>query len=223
MLVASRPILQSNSEGPIRGTLIMGRLLDETEVNRLAATIHLTLNIYRADAPTTSADVQQAWQELSGTRRSYTRAINEDVVAGYVRYNDVYGKPALLLSVEQPRDIYQQGQRSILYFMLSLLGAGVIFGIVVLLLIERGVLSRLARLRNSVKRIGSSSQVSGRVAISGEDELSDLAGDINAMLDAWDQAQHRRQESDERYRVVVEHASEGIFLVEAEIVADSRS
>jgi sensor domain CHASE-containing protein len=29
MLVASRPILQSNNEGPVRGTLIMGRFVDE--------------------------------------------------------------------------------------------------------------------------------------------------------------------------------------------------
>lgn len=46
MLVASQPILRSNGEGPIRGTLIMGRYLDEEEIKKLAALTALPIHIY---------------------------------------------------------------------------------------------------------------------------------------------------------------------------------
>ncbi len=45
MLVASRPILTSEDEGPIRGALIMGRALDATEIASLSEIAHLNLTM----------------------------------------------------------------------------------------------------------------------------------------------------------------------------------
>jgi sensor domain CHASE-containing protein len=50
MLIASRPILTSEGEWPIRGTLIMGRYLDAVEIERLAAQTHLSLIMYQFTA-----------------------------------------------------------------------------------------------------------------------------------------------------------------------------
>src|SRR5690606_4385746 len=44
VLVASRPIVTSNAEGPVRGSLIFGRLLDQAEVERIGGMIHYDLN-----------------------------------------------------------------------------------------------------------------------------------------------------------------------------------
>lgn len=43
MLVAARPILTSEQEGPIRGAVIMGRYLDDQEVQRLQSITHLSM------------------------------------------------------------------------------------------------------------------------------------------------------------------------------------
>lgn len=47
ILVASRPILTSESEGPILGALIMGYYLDSGRISSLAETTHLSLNLRR--------------------------------------------------------------------------------------------------------------------------------------------------------------------------------
>src|SRR5262249_30801709 len=56
MLVASRPILTSDKQGPIRGALLMGRYLDTTLIARLSETTHLRLAFYRPDAPERPAE-----------------------------------------------------------------------------------------------------------------------------------------------------------------------
>lgn len=45
MLVASRPILTSAYVGPIRGTMVMGRWLNDAEIERLAQIAQLSLDI----------------------------------------------------------------------------------------------------------------------------------------------------------------------------------
>jgi sensor domain CHASE-containing protein len=51
LLVASRPIVTSAYEGPIRGTFIMGRYLNEVEIKKLEDKAHLSLTIRTFKAP----------------------------------------------------------------------------------------------------------------------------------------------------------------------------
>jgi class 3 adenylate cyclase len=83
-----------------------------------------------------------------------------------------------------PREIYQQGQVSLRYLIFSLLGVGIIFSVVALFLLEKMVLSRLANLSANVEQIGTSTDLSLRVFVTGKDELTTLGNTINSMLDA---------------------------------------
>ena len=56
MLVASRPVLTSNEEGPIRGSLIFGQLLDSEEVQSLSRITRVPVVIERLDAGSLPAD-----------------------------------------------------------------------------------------------------------------------------------------------------------------------
>ena len=191
LLVASRPILTSEEEGPIRGALIMARYLDDAEIDLLAESTLI---------PFTSALFEKVPEilrkPLPAEGAMLVRRLDADTVAGYTRLDDIYGKPALVLEIQMARDIYQQGERSVSYFMLSLLGAGLIFGLVALLILERPLLARLTSLNTDVERIGATGDLSKRVPTSGKDELSSLARSINSMLARLEAAQieHERAE-----------------------------
>ncbi len=58
VLIASRPILTSEDEGPIRGALIMGRYLDTNEIEWLAEQTHLSLTVHRYDYSPMPPDFQ---------------------------------------------------------------------------------------------------------------------------------------------------------------------
>jgi PAS domain S-box-containing protein len=105
-----------------------------------------------------------------------------------------------------PREILAQGQVSIALFALSLIAVSIVSGVVTLLLLERIVLSRLARLDADVSAISTSGDISSRLAVVGHDELARLGARINEMLAALELAQEARQQSDERVRMVVNSA-----------------
>lgn len=196
MLVASRLILTSEKKGPARGTLIMGRYLDAAEVNLWAETTHSSLTInsfYDAQMP---PDFQVALSSLLQGEPVVIQPLNAGSIAGYTLLRDIDGKPAIALKATMPRVGYQQGLVAMFYALLALLVIGLLVSILFSLIMEKVILSRLARLSASVTKIGTGGDLSKRVPETGRDEIACLAGAINGMLAALEQSQTR----EERYR-----------------------
>lgn len=243
LLLASSPILNSKGEGGIQGTLIMGRYLDQRILDDLAADQQLALSLFRVDDPQLPEDFQGTRNRLvanqqinyeftilGGTNsnqlspqdreRELTSLpvliVDRNTIAAYSLLRDIYGKPAMLLRADMPRTVYKQGERSLKFLFLFLGIASLVFGITTILLLERIVIARLAKLNQQVKIITQNSNLDLRIKLRGTDELGSLAQGINTMLNALSQSQSQQQESQERYQKVVEQASEGIFLVDAQ-------
>jgi PAS domain S-box-containing protein len=98
----------------------------------------------------------------------------------------------------------------------ALLALGTASGVVTWLILRRSVMSRAARLSSDVSRIGASGAFTDRVAMPGGDEVSELARAINGMLKALEYSQRTLQESEERYRAVVEQIVDGLYLLDVE-------
>ena len=145
-------------------------------------------------------DFEEASSHLSAAGATYVRPMDEKILGGYTLLNDIYGKPALILRAEMPRVIYQQGRLSQLYFVGALLIAGIVFGGVVLLLLEKSVVSRLSSLNSSVRSIANSGDASARVHSEGRDEIANLGEAINRMLGSLQLSQKQKQQVEERYQ-----------------------
>lgn len=213
MLIAVRQILTSEGKGLNRGILVMGRYLD---VKQLAAKTHFDIALERLDHPPIPLDFQRAEQTLIKNEQVFVRSLNESTIAGYAMLRNMEGNPAAILRVNLPRQIYQRGQLSVRYLVWLLLLVGLVFSVTTLLLLEKLVLSRIARLSSDVSRIGASSDLCSRVEIPGNDELACLASTINWMLTQLNQSQAALLKSEERYRVFLAQSSEGIWRCELE-------
>jgi diguanylate cyclase (GGDEF)-like protein len=128
LLFAARPILTSERKGPTRGTVIMGRYLDAGEVDRLSGITHLSFAPYRVADPHLPDDLVAVRPLLSDEQSILVRPLDKSSIAGYTLLFDVFGQPALLLRVDLPREIYQQGKSSIRYFLswVTIIGLGVV-------------------------------------------------------------------------------------------------
>ncbi|MDI6772445.1 MAG: EAL domain-containing protein [bacterium] len=146
LLVASRPILTSAGKGPSRGTLVFGRYLTADEVSRLSEVTQLTVTVHRADGAALPGDTRAALASLVGGAdgQVLVRVRSADAVAGYTVLADVHGKPAVVLSVDLPRTIYQRGLGTVRYALLVLLVVGLGLGGAGAVLLDKLILSRLA-------------------------------------------------------------------------------
>lgn len=184
-LYGSAPILTSRGDGPGRGTLIMARFLTDERLDELADQTRLSLSF-------------ETVAEASGSRSDglivprdgddpHLEVVDEDTVAGTTLIDDIDGRPALVLRVDSPRTIVQQGKATVRYLVVTLLLVSVFIGLLVLLFLERVVLSRLAHLSHSVRAIADEGNPTERIVLAGKDELGGLASDINTMLAALEQ------------------------------------
>ncbi|XGW00129.1 MAG: CHASE4 domain-containing protein [Leptolyngbya sp. BL-A-14] len=189
MLITSQPILTSAKQGPPRGVLIFGRHINTDTRNNLEKLTRFTIDIQLLNAPNLSRENQLAHQKLSIQNPVLVSPINEDTLVGYLLLTDVYNQPALILRVELPREIYRQGHRSQQYLMVTIILLGLLFGGVSVLLLERFVLARLTYLSQGVSQIQTKRDLSLRLSVSGQDEISDLTRNINEMLRILEKAQ----------------------------------
>lgn len=223
LIVSARPIVRDDETGPIRGTVVFGRYLDSVKIAELSKLTELPFTVSSLDATGDSPDTQAARATLRTGSQTVVDPLNDTVVVGYGRISDITNRPALVTRLEQPRDVYTQGQRQSRYLLLALALGGVLLGAVILFLVERLVLQRVVRLDARVAQIGTGGDLTERVAVLGGDELAHLGASINTMLDAQAHAQTERMQIEEaRVRDLERAADEQRALVmelEASLVA----
>jgi sensor domain CHASE-containing protein len=182
LLFSSRPILTSAGLGPVRGALIMGEYLTQEKLTEFSSQVQLPLTLETVNDPRLPSDFQLAGSSLSSQVPIWVKPLNGSVVAGYALLSDFFQSPILMIRADMARDIYSQGQTTVNYFMLASFLWTVVFVGIVMLLLEKTVLSRLLSLSKNVSLIGNAEQTSTRVSMQGNDEITKLAASINNML-----------------------------------------
>jgi PAS domain S-box-containing protein len=110
--------------------------------------------------------------------------------------DNINGQLSYIIKVESTRPQYEQSRTDALYFILALIAFGLLFIMVVLLILERLVISRISNLSSKVSYIGQKGDLSSRVNLSGKDEISSLAKEINKMLENLEQSRRLQKESE---------------------------
>lgn len=189
MVVGVAPILPDDRVPPTRGTFIWARDFDSQQVAALSTTLSLDVDVYRIDTDSSDEEYLAARQNLLRGATEYIVPVSPETNAGYMLINDIVGNPAVIVRILLPRSTFLQGQATIRFFLLIL---GVTsFGLATasILLLERQVISRVAKLSAEVNRITAEGDPSQRVRVDGHDELASLAQNVNRMLESIDRTQ----------------------------------
>lgn len=183
VIVVSRPIIQSNYEGPIAGTLIIGRFLDDSFIEPMEeqTLLPIEINHIENDLPFDFASVKEQVM-----KDNYATSIgnNRNVISAYFIIEDIYGEPSLIAKTEMSRAINKEGLAAISTTFYLTLFISMTFALLLLFLLKKDLLSRITSLRDGIHDIDMKADINSRLYIKGEDELSDLADNINSMLDS---------------------------------------
>ncbi|WP_240041663.1 response regulator [Okeania hirsuta] len=194
--------------------LIVGCYLNDATIAKLAELTKLSLTFSRWENNSQQIDRQLKTSEI------VLEPLNSDRVNGYRTVKDIDTQPPLILQREVDRIIRHHSPSFWSYFIFSSVIVGLVFGIVMLALREKLLVSRISKLNKIVNKIASSGDLSMRVPMPGDDELSNLAQTMNKMLEALQHSQLESQDNEERYRLMAEnstdmisrHSPDGVFL-----------
>jgi sensor domain CHASE-containing protein len=182
-MVTQAPIIPSSYFREPNGMVTFRRPLDALAVSRLGNITQADLTIMPLAAGQTKVIGSRTALNHSVLGPFSIEVLSETMIRG-VRPIGRSGDPVqVMLIATTSREIYRQGQVSNGRLLLSLVLFGIALFALVMILLERGLLVRLASLASDLRRLTQGSDTSGRVRLQGRDELGLVAIQINAGLD----------------------------------------
>jgi sensor domain CHASE-containing protein len=193
LMLAASPVLDGTGHGPVRGMVMMGRLLSAAEIKHIAAQ--------------EQADLTMIAQHKA---RIPERLVEGDAVTNVYRsFDDVYGQPILTLRVDVPRQITLRGHSAVVYASAYLIGAAVVVLVLLVVILNRVVLAPLARVTRHAVAIGEGKDLTTRLDFNSEDEIGALAREFDCMVARV--AESRRQLVDQSFQAGFAELAKGIL------------
>ncbi len=191
LFLSSYPITDSSGEGEVGGRLIMLRYFDNFEQEYLASLLNHNFELFTE----TKAFPAEIKQKLFNQDRAIL-PMSENKIASYWSIKDLSDNPALFIRQISDREIYLNGRDSIFYFFIALLALSAAFGIAIVFLINKIILSRIFFLGQELKKISENKNFAGRVSLNNKDEITLLQKNINKALEALEEAVVKSKKSE---------------------------
>jgi sensor domain CHASE-containing protein len=190
MLLVAKSILKSDATGPSAGTLIVGRLLDQRAVRRIAGQAGVNLYV--------TLVAGQQWkaappQFVGGALRHTPVTLREgkEAIIGSTIVADLLGRPLLRVEVATARDITARGDAALNFSWISLAGAGIVVLAVLLALLDRTVFEPVQHLKHHVSALGDRDDLEARLDMQRSDEIGVLAREFDRMVGHLAEARSR--------------------------------
>ena len=246
MLISARPIAEGGSARASQGTILLGRYFVADEISHLSGLTHLELDLrpvghhplqsqYDSGTPCRlecadchGAQSRQAIQQrydhkgsmmlgLEGLRIS--RAGSE-TINGFAVLDNLFGHPALLLSVSMPRTDYEQGLATVGALLIALFGVGVAMLVLLSVFLDRLLVSRVTGLAREVASLGPGAAPSGPEPPWALDELDVLESAVRGTFDALTQTQKALLTSQENLEAQVAERTAELARANAELLGN---
>lgn len=131
--ISSSPIITSLKQGPIKGTLVMGKYINHKFINQLSEITGLSVTLNPLD---TTRFPFNSYEEI------IVKPLDNNSILGYTVIKDLYENPSFILSIHSSREIYTKALNSRFYFTFFLFISCLILCIVSLKLLDKTVLNR---------------------------------------------------------------------------------
>ncbi|HCK4555233.1 TPA: diguanylate cyclase [Pseudomonas aeruginosa] len=209
-LLVSVPISNNQDSAPAKGAILAGYFLDRERLANLREQMQADLQ------PMPNIATDSTWKPLrsrSGSTHNQAllsprRFIGEHVQQVSVQYLSSSGEPQLRFDITKKRLLYIQGEKAINFFLGASLLVALGAFLVGYLALELWVLRRVQRLNREVAEVGRNAH-SIRLSDFGNDELGQLAGEMNQMLE-------RLEHSEARDRAILQSMRDGYFEMDVD-------
>jgi sensor domain CHASE-containing protein len=192
MLIVAAPVLTSYEEGPIAGTLMMGRLLNDaairqiSEITRISAALK---TISQEKSPAEQASPSDSNSDLPSS--SYKIVKTPGCWQVQTALTDIYNTPILSLQIDTPRDISAQGAKAVNQSLWVFAATGILVMLLLWQLLQQAVLRPLATLTTHALRIGQDDTYTKQLNLERKDETGILAQTFDQMIERLAETKQR--------------------------------
>jgi diguanylate cyclase (GGDEF)-like protein len=185
MLIASRPIISSHYEGPIRGTLVFGRRLNDEFRRSLVEQTRVPFDIEVATSRREMPTVARLEREGLGPSKIFIEPQSSERLVVRALMHDLDGRPAVVLHTVIPREITAQGLAAIRWAMGATFALSVLICVVALFAVTGLVVRPIVRLTKHAAEIERNGDFSVRLAasIKRTDEIGVLSSTFDRMIE----------------------------------------
>ena len=187
LLVSAKPITDGRGQGPVRGTVIVGRLLtglfedSHQYIEDLQRQTEVPFELWSASGPFLEQDgVRLA--DIVAAREPIVSVRDDDLLRAYAVLDDIRGQPALVICATMPRLVTAQGDRAVMSALISTMAAGALILLVLLRLLQSNVIGPLAKLTEHAVEIGRTEDPTKKLDLHRDDELGILAREFDGMM-----------------------------------------
>lgn len=182
LLVVSRPIITTKREGPIRGSIVMGRFLLDTDVASLAERTHVRLKLWQGPEHLLPQGIQPFWRKAAETGESQIVMTSPQMAHAFAMMKDLSGEPALLVEVDFPRDISAQGKVSAHVATACSMAAGCLTFFAMWWVVKWRIIDPVQEMANQAARIGEQAALKGQIGQRRNDEIGALGREFDRMV-----------------------------------------
>jgi two-component system, NtrC family, sensor kinase len=205
LVAAGAPVLDGFGHGPARGMVIIGRFLNNAELQRLGnqAQVRLDMRVWSGQSAADSKTAAKVWAgDVRLTESSATTRIER-------AFCNLSGEPLLIFGISVPRTISHRGAEAVQYSTRMVAAVACIALITLLVLLGRIVLSPLASVTDHAQRIAAADDLSARLSYVRSDELGTLAKAFDNMVERL--AQTRRELVDRSFESGAAENASGVL------------
>ena len=228
IIVSGRPILDTSESMPSRGILVIGFDFSDDYVEMIQGYTELPLEYYTLNTQEIPTEIKSSLT----LENPFTYETEKTKITGYYLIEDLFGEPALIVSIAQPREVYLAGQEVRREFLAVIMGIGFLLAVIVIVYADQTIIHRITQLTNEVSKINQMDDLSARVNIvEGDNEISSLTHRVNDMLGKLEESrktENKQREAMEKFREestleIFEAAKKISYLVQNELERPLRS
>ncbi|GEM_PF-5333472 len=165
-MLAKEPILTSENTGPSRGSLVMGRRMDN--------------NIFHPIAPRQATRIEWTYldelskdkiKEIEGRNGIAFYTINDELVSGYILFRDSSDRPSILVRIIMKREVFLQGLKTIRSITLIIVATFIFMLFLAVFSYEFVTMPRFQLIIDTIDRIKHSNDFSKRIPLGRYDRL----------------------------------------------------
>jgi len=220
-LVAQAPVIPATRTAAPAGFVTAIHQLDANSLAEISRVAQVDVSLFSGTSGSDAA-LSGVLERLLGGEQEVQIALGDDELRGYRLMGNTEVRPLVVISARMTRELFRQGRLEQVRLLLSLLVAGTLFFALTLWTLERGLHSRLLRLRRELGRIVEDGSTQHRVTVTGGDELARVKEHVNLSLERIQHAQTRNTDLEGELRRAREIQLEEVIETQTHVLEATR-